>query len=92
MARRSRHIWPCVKITRPVPKALPLIMDEILVNFDLQRAERTVRAFAALTSGSDGKSHQMLYFTCQPHMADMLRRVAPDAALFAVADGNIRQV
>lgn len=28
-------------------EALPLIMDEILVNFDPQRAERTVRAFAA---------------------------------------------
>ena len=61
---------------------LPVIMDEVLVNFDPQRAERTARAFVELTGGGQGKAHQLLYFTCQPHMAEMLRKAEPQAALF----------
>lgn len=66
---------------------LPVIMDEVLVNFDPERAERTARAFADLAAGRDG--HQILYFTCQPHMVEMLRQAAPDAPLFMVENGTI---
>ncbi|MBD5627758.1 MAG: hypothetical protein HDQ90_09855, partial [Desulfovibrio sp.] len=66
---------------------LPVIMDEVLVNFDPERAERTARAFADLAAGRDG--HQILYFTCQPHMVDVLRAAAPDAPLFKVENGRI---
>ena len=66
---------------------LPVIMDEVLVNFDPERAARTARAFADLASGPDG--HQILYFTCQPHMVDLLRQAKPDAALFHVENGSI---
>ena len=69
---------------------LPVIMDEVLVNFDPQRAERTARAFVELTGGGQGKAHQLLYFTCQPHMAELLRKAEPQAALFHVKDGNIK--
>ena len=69
---------------------LPVIMDEVLVNFDPQRAERTARAFVELTGGSQGKAHQLLYFTCQPHMAELLRKAEPQAALFHVQDGSIK--
>ena len=65
-------------------------MDEVLVNFDPQRAERTARAFVELTGGGQGKGHQLLYFTCQPHMAELLRKAEPQAALFQVQDGSIR--
>lgn len=68
---------------------LPVIMDEVLVNFDPHRAERTARAFVELTEGQ-GKAHQLLYFTCQPHMVDLLRKAEPQAALFHVEDGAIR--
>ena len=68
---------------------LPVIMDEVLVNFDPQRAERTARAFVELTGGQ-GKAHQLLYFTCQPHMAELLRKAEPQAALFHVKDGSIK--
>lgn len=68
---------------------LPVIMDEVLVNFDPERAERTARAFADLAAGHDGPGHQILYFTCQPHMVDMLRAAAPDASLFLVENGGI---
>ena len=66
---------------------LPVIMDEVLVNFDPERAERTARAFADLAGGRGG--HQILYFTCQPHMVDLLRQAAPDAPLFMVENGTI---
>ena len=62
-------------------------MAAVRVNFDPERAERTARAFADLAAGRDG--HQILYFTCQPHMVDMLRKAAPDAPLFMVENGSI---
>lgn len=69
---------------------LPVIMDDVLVNFDPQRAERTARAFVDLTTEGNGKGHQILYFTCQPHMVDLLRKADPAAALFHVEHGDIR--
>ncbi|MDR2574781.1 MAG: AAA family ATPase [Desulfovibrio sp.] len=71
---------------------LPIIMDEILVNFDPGRAERTAHAFVDITKDSAGKKHQLLYFTCHPHIVEMLRKTAPDAALFSVHDATIRRV
>lgn len=67
---------------------LPVIMDEILVNFDPERAERTAKAFAGLAQGSAG-AQQILYFTCQPHMVDILRAASPDARLYIVENGGI---
>ena len=69
---------------------LPIIMDEVLVNFDTQRAERTARAFVELTAEGQDKAHQLFYFTCHPHIADLLRRAEPHAAFYLVEDGNIR--
>ena len=69
---------------------LPVIMDEVLVNFDPQRAERTARAFVDLTGGDPEAAHQLLYFTCQPHTVDLLRKADPGAALLLVEDGRIR--
>ena len=68
---------------------LPVIMDDVLVNFDPQRAARTAQTFVNLTTGRHGKPHQLLYFTCHPHMADLLRQRQPDCAVFRVADGRI---
>ncbi|MDR2055686.1 MAG: hypothetical protein LBQ10_07450, partial [Desulfovibrio sp.] len=70
---------------------LPVIMDEILVNFDPGRAERTARAFAELTEGRAGGRHQLLYFTCQPHIVEILRKAVPGAALFSVRNGGIQR-
>lgn len=67
---------------------LPVIMDEILVNFDPERAERTARALAGLAQGSSG-AQQILYFTCQPHMVDILRSASPEARLYVVENGSI---
>lgn len=72
--------------------ALPVIMDDVLVNFDPERAQRTARAFGDLASPQNGApGHQLLYFTCHPHMADMLRETVPDARLYVMEKGRIRE-
>lgn len=68
-------------------EALPVIMDEILVNFDPERAKRTAGELARLASEGD---QQILYFTCQPHMVDLLQKVSGTARLFHVENGQIR--
>lgn len=72
--------------------ALPVIMDDILVNFDPERARRTAQAFVQLTAASTstgGGGHQLLFFTCHPHMADMLQELTPGSQRFIVEKGSI---
>lgn len=72
--------------------ALPVIMDDVLVNFDPERARRTARAFGDLASPQNGTpGHQLLYFTCHPHMADMLRGTVPGIRLYVMEKGRIRE-
>lgn len=73
--------------------ALPVIMDDILVNFDPERARRTAQAFVQLTTASTstgGGGHQLLFFTCHPHMADMLQELTPGSQRFIVEKGSIK--
>jgi uncharacterized protein YhaN len=42
-------------------ESLPLVMDDVLVNFDPARAGRAARSVEALSA-----RHQVLYFTCHP--------------------------
>ena len=47
---------------------LPVIVDDILVNFDPERAQRTAAAFADLSD-----TNQVLVFTCHPETVDLFR-------------------
>jgi uncharacterized protein YhaN len=70
---------------------LPVIMDDVLVTFDPDRAERTAEVLISLTRDvSNGPGHQILYFTCHPVTADMLLRLAPDSALYHISWGRIQ--
>lgn len=60
---------------RAVP--LPLVADDILVNFDDDRA----RATAALLNDFAEDGHQILAFTCHRHLAETFTRNAPNAQL-----------
>jgi uncharacterized protein YhaN len=42
-------------------------MDDILVNFDAERAARAASAIRSLA-----ERHQVLYFTCHPWTAELL--------------------
>lgn len=52
---------------------LPLIMDDILVNFDEQRAQNTLEVLFDLPS-----SIQILFLTCHDHMAKTVEKMRPD--------------
>jgi len=43
---------------------LPVVVDEVLVNFDPLRAQRTAAAFVDLS-----QTNQILIFTCHPEIA-----------------------
>lgn len=56
---------------------LPLVMDDVLVNFDRQRAlsaARTLQQFAAL-------GHQVMMFTCHQHIVDIFHEIGTEVRL-----------
>ncbi len=54
-------------------ECLPVVVDEVLVNFDPDRARRAAEAFVELS-----RTNQVLVFTCHPEMVDLFTGVAPD--------------
>lgn len=61
---------------------LPVVMDDILVNFDAKRAANTARVLSSFAA-----DHQILFFTCHRQTADTLRRASADAALYLLENG-----
>jgi uncharacterized protein YhaN len=59
--------------------SLPLVMDDVLVNFDPERA----RAVAELLLDCAGE-HQVLIFTCHPETAALLVSLEPATRVFAM--------
>jgi len=51
---------------------LPVILDDILVNFDPERAIESCRALVELST-----SHQVILFTCHPDTAHIIREAEP---------------
>jgi uncharacterized protein YhaN len=49
---------------------LPIVMDDVFVNFDPERARRMASAIAEFS-----KEHQVLIFTCHPQTAKLLQDV-----------------
>lgn len=71
--------------------SLPVIMDEILVNFDPERTERTARTITNFCKNPETEQ-QIIYFTCQPAIVDLLKRNDPNATLFILKDRKISRV
>ena len=61
---------------------LPVVVDEVLVNFDPERAEQAALAFHQLA-----ETHQVLVFTCHPETAERFEAAA--AAIGAQRPGLI---
>ncbi|WFN34345.1 AAA family ATPase [Methanogenium sp. S4BF] len=57
-------------------ESLPAVFDDILVNFDPERRQRSCEAIAELS-----ERNQVIFFTCHPDTARMLRDARPDARL-----------
>lgn len=52
---------------------LPVVMDDVMANFDDDRARHTLRAL-----GEVSKDVQVIMFTCHPHFIELGREVFPD--------------
>ncbi len=63
---------------------LPIIMDEILVNFDPPRARAAVKALLELS-----RHHQIFFFTCHPQTANLFREADVRIPVLEVADGRV---
>ncbi len=63
---------------------LPLILDDILVNFDERRARQAVALLKDLS-----RSHQLLLFTCHPHVVELVREtLGPEAPVPLVLENR----
>lgn len=63
--------------------SLPLIMDDVCVNFDPDRTREMIRALGEFSS-----DHQILYFTCQPWVRDLFLEVVPGTDVRTTLIGN----
>jgi uncharacterized protein YhaN len=59
---------------------LPVVFDDIFVNFDPGRSRTTFKAVRDLCS-----THQVLLFTCHPHLVKQVEEVVPEAGVFPLA-------
>ncbi len=54
---------------------LPIVMDDVLVNFDRVRTRQTLEALLKLS-----EDVQILFLTCHDHMVQLVRELAPENA------------
>jgi len=64
--------------------SLPLIFDDILVNFDPDRARAASEAIVELA-----KSQQIIYFTCQPATVDLLKEIDDSIPVLNLKGGKL---
>jgi uncharacterized protein YhaN len=57
--------------------ALPVVFDDVFVNFDPARTRNTLLAVRDLA-----ETHQVLLFTCHPHFVDIVEEIVPSARIF----------
>jgi uncharacterized protein YhaN len=62
--------------------AVPVIMDDVLVNFDPGRARATAEVLSAFA-----QEHQILFFTCHPTTADLMLGVDPSIEVVELGAG-----
>lgn len=59
---------------------LPVVLDDVLVNFDRERALATLRAIATVAN-----RFQVLFFTCHDYLADLVSEAIPTARILDLA-------
>ena len=57
--------------------ALPVVFDDVFVNFDPARTRNTLLAVRELT-----ETHQVLLFTCHPYLVNIVEEIVPPARIF----------
>ncbi len=84
LALRLAHIKNIASYKEP----LPLIFDDILVNFDTLRSTQTAKSLNHFTQT---QNQQILFFTCHQHIANILQENVQDATLFTIHEGKINK-
>jgi hypothetical protein len=51
-----------------------MVLDDVLVNFDVQRAQRAAEVLCEFAAGG----HQLLLFTCHEHIWEMFKKLEAD--------------
>lgn len=64
---------------------LPLVFDDILVNFDADRAAAAAEAIVELS-----RRHQILLFTCHPATVQVLQSIDSEVHVFTLHDGQLK--
>jgi uncharacterized protein YhaN len=67
-------------------ESLPIIMDEILVNFDPHRARAAAETLLELS-----KEYQILFFTCHPQIARLFREMDPHVPVLEISEQGVRK-
>jgi uncharacterized protein YhaN len=62
--------------------SLPIVMDDVLVNFDPARARAMAGALALFA-----REHQVLFFSCHPEIRDVLRAADPALTVIELGTG-----
>lgn len=66
----------------------PVLMDDVLVNFDPDRGKRTAQA---LTDFAEETGIQILFFTCHPHVEKLFPDCAVRVRLGSPLSGSVRR-
>jgi len=65
-------------------ESLPIVFDDIFVNFDPERFRAACEAIKELAN-----THQILYFTCHPETVDLLTKIIPDSRKVDISIGDL---
>lgn len=60
--------------------ALPIVLDDVLVNFDPARAAAIAEVLIEVA-----EKHQVLFFTCHPHLSRLMTELAPKSQFVALS-------
>ena len=63
---------------------LPMVLDDVLVNFDVGRAQRAAEVLSEFAAAG----HQLLFFTCHEHIWKMLKALDADCRRLPVRRGQ----
>lgn len=72
-------------------EALPILLDDITVNFDYERTVGVAHAIKNITSGlyNGVPKHQVFLFTCHEHVVETMLEIMPETKLLHMEQGYI---
>lgn len=85
LSLRLAHIKNRSLTKRP----LPILMDDILVNFDQRRMKNTAEVLNLMVQENKDNNQQILYYTCHEGTAQILQEMIADSKIYHVQNKKI---